>query len=290
MSNHFSAKKFFQEILFSITVYEPNEKRAVAFLIFEKLLKISRTDILTDKLIPELSVEKLETLASTIEQLNQHVPVQYLLKEADFFGHIFYVDSLVLIPRQETEELVACVIGEVEKFARINILDVCTGSGCIAISLAKALPNAEVSAVDIFEGALAVAQQNAASNSTSIKFYKEDILAPLSPSMLGKQYDVIVSNPPYVTDAEKSLMAANVLNHEPHLALFVTDETPLIFYNSILNHAQKLLKMEGKIYFEINEQYGIEVAQLMKEKGFENIRIIKDLSNKDRMAVATWNK
>ena len=290
MSNHFSAKKFFQQILLSITVYEPNEQRAVVFLIFEKLLDISRSDILTDKLIPQLSDEKLEMLASLIEQLNQHVPVQYLLKEADFFGHIFYVDSRVLIPRQETEELVACIIQEGEKSAPITILDICTGSGCIAISLAKALPNAEVSAVDICEGALAVAKQNAEGNNTSVKFYKEDILAPLSTTLLGKQYNIIVSNPPYVTVDEKNLMAANVLNNEPHLALFVSNEMPLIFYNSILNHAQKLLKTAGKIYFEINEQYGIEVAQLMKEKGFGNIRIIKDLSNKDRMAVGVWNR
>ncbi len=290
MSNHFSAKKFFHEILLSITAYSPNEQRAIAFLIFEKLLNISRSDILTDKLIPEFSKEKLAELVNLIEQINQHVPVQYLLKEADFFGHTFYVDSRVLIPRQETEELVASVIEGAEKLAPISILDICTGSGCIAISLAKGLPNAKVSAVDICEGALAVAQQNALKNNASVKFYKQDILSPLSTSLLGEKYNIIVSNPPYVTVAEKSMMATNVLSYEPHLALFVSNEMPLIFYNAILTHAQKLLKKGGKIYFEINEQYGTELAQLMKEKGLENIRIIKDLSNKDRMAVGVWNK
>ena len=282
------AKLFFKEILLQLTVYTPQEQRAIVFLVFEKLLCISRSDILTDKYVPPLSKEQSEALANIILQLNNSVPIQYLLKEADFFGNTFYVDSRVLIPRQETEELVACIISEADKVQPISILDICTGSGCIAISLAKALTNAKVDAVDISIGALEVANLNSERNNTAVSFYPQDILAPLNPPILHQQYDIIVSNPPYVTEMEKPLMAENVLGHEPHIALFVTNDAPLIFYAAILKHAQMLLKSGGKIYFEINEQFGAAVAQLMKQNGFENIRILKDLSDKSRMAVGVW--
>lgn len=288
MPTHFSAKLFFKEILIQLTVYTPQEQRAIVFLVFEKLLGISRSDILTDALVPSLSKEQSEALANVIVQLNNHVPVQYLLKEADFFGNTFYVDSRVLIPRQETEELVACIISEADKEIPVSILDICTGSGCIAISLAKALKNLKVDAVDISEGALEVAHQNAQQNQVIFSLYKQDVLAALATPLLQHQYDIIVSNPPYVTEVEKQQMSQNVLDYEPHLALFVSNESPLIFYSSILQHAQKLLKPQGKIYFEINEQFGGEVAQLMKQFRFENIRILKDLSDKDRIAVAVW--
>lgn len=288
MLNFFSAKLFFKEILLQLTVYNPQEQRAIVFLVFEKLLSISRSDILTDKIFTPLSKEQSDALDLIISQLNKNVPIQYLLKEADFFGNTFYVDFRVLIPRQETEELVACIISEADKVQPISILDICTGSGCIAISLAKALTNAKVDAVDISIGALEVANQNAERNHTAVSFYHQDILAPLSLPMLQQKYDIIVSNPPYVTEMEKTLMSENVLGYEPHIALFVSDDAPFIFYAAILQHAQKLLKSGGKIYFEINEQFGTEVAQLMEQNGFENIRILKDLNDKSRMAVGVW--
>ena len=212
----------------------------------------------------------------------------------------FFVNESVLIPRPETQEMVemianfarrdnACVIRtgcDVKTDSRPSILDIGTGSGCIAISLAKLIPNSDVTAVDVSEKALEVAKKNAEANGVNVHFVHDDILQPTIAELIDNQFDIIVSNPPYVCDSEKSEMRANVLDHEPSSALFVPDSDPLIFYRKILEFAQKALKPNGQIWFEINERFGKETAELCREKGFKNVEIIKDFRGKERVIIA----
>lgn len=286
-----SAKKIFHDTLSSITRYGIEEKRGILFLIFEKILNLNRSAILSDAPIIELFDFKRNELIAIIKQVNAHVPIQYILQEAHFYNHTFYVDKHVLIPRQETEEVVYKIINEADKNLPLKIADWCTGSGCIAISLAAALPLAAVTALDISEKALKIAANNAKKNSVAVQFLVQDILAPKisnSPLTQSDKYDIIVSNPPYVTDAEKTQMADNVLLHEPHLALFVPDHSPLIFYIAIVKRAKTQLNKLGKVYLEINEQYGNQMKDLLLSEGFSNVEIIKDMNGKDRMACGVW--
>lgn len=286
-----SAKRLFHNTLSAITLYGIEERRAILFLIFEKILHLNRSAILTDVAIGELSEANLTTLNAIIEQVNAHVPIQYILEEVHFYHHTFYVNKHVLIPRQETEELVYKIINDANKIAPIRIADWCTGSGCIAISLAAALPLAEVTGLDISEEALKIATINAAQNLVSVQFLQQDILAQEMtniPVSQAAKYDIIVSNPPYVTEVEKLQMADNVLLHEPHLALFVPDHSPLIFYIAIVKKAKNQLTRKGKIYLEINEQYGNQMIELLLSEGFTNVEICKDMNGKDRIASAVW--
>ena len=214
-------------------------------------------------------------------RLKQHEPIQYIIGETDFYGLPFKVTKDTLIPRPETEELVEWLVSDLKNINdTITILDIGTGSGCIAITLAKELKNARVSAIDISEGAIKVARENAALNKVEVMFDIADILAT---DMVLQSYDVIVSNPPYVRNLEKKLMQANVLEFEPGTALFVEDNDPLLFYRKIANLALKHLNKDGILYFEINEYLGSEMKQLLEDLGFGDIIIKKDIYGKDRM-------
>jgi len=201
---------------------------------------------------------------------------------------IFKVDSNVLIPRMETEELVHLVVKENDFGEEINILDIGTGSGCIAISLSRFIQESKVWAIDKYENVLAVAKENARLNHQEIKFLEHDILSDdISLGFESEMFDVMVSNPPYVCESEKKLMKKNVLNFEPAAALFVTDKNPLLFYEKICIFAKKFLKQKGAIYFEINEAFGIEVANLLKQNEFNEVVIHKDINGKDRIVRAS---
>ena len=230
---------------------------------------------------------------NALKALKNHEPIQYIIGQTEFYGLPFYVNENTLIPRPETEELVELILSNttannhlelVEVNNQFNILDIGTGTGCIAISLAKQLPNANVSAIDVSAKALEMANKNAQLNQVDINFIENDILKICNSELdSATKFDIIVSNPPYVRQLEKQQMQDNVLNHEPHLALFVEDENPLIFYRAITQFATKNLKPNGELYFEINEYLGKEMMALLEAFGFKNIQLKQDLFGKDRM-------
>lgn len=260
------------------TIYSKLEAGELTSWLFEHFLGLKRMDVLKNSLIDEVP----QAMQKAMEELMQQKPIQYILGEAPFYGRTFQVNPTVLIPRNETEELVHMIIKE-NKFATPSILDIGTGSGCIPISLALEIPGSHVSALDISEEALAVAQSNAAKLLATVDFYRVDILNEAIPV---DNLDIIVSNPPYVKHSEKALMHPNVLEHEPHLALFVYDEDPLLFYRVIAEKAKNALKSGGKLYFEINEALGQETANLLQTQGYQQVQIHQDLNGKNRMVSA----
>lgn len=218
-----------------------------------------------------------------LERLQEKEPVQYIVGETYFYNLKLRVNSEVLIPRPETEELVAWIISDVEKYNKnktIRTLDIGTGSGCIAISLAKNLPNIEVWAIDISPKALQVAKENANTHQVAVHFLEADILKT---DELPKTYDMIISNPPYVRRQERSQMHGNVLQFEPDQALYVSDDNPLLFYKKIIVLATKYLNEKGYLYFEINQYLGKEVVQLLEQNGYKNIELRKDFLGNNRM-------
>jgi len=266
-------------------LYPDNETTSLSYIILEELLNTNKTKIISNK-EKEISSDTFQNINHIISQLKLFKPIQYILGKACFFGLNFYLTENVLIPRPETEELVDWIIKENPRFVE-KILDIGTGSGCIAISLAKNLPGATVFASDISSDALSITRKNSKLNNVNLQILALDILDKnLS---LNEKFDVIVSNPPYVTEKEKSLMQPNVLNYEPELALFVSDDNPLLFYQSIISFSLKHLNPGGKLYFEINENYGKEMALLLEELNFQNICLKKDINGKDRMIRATLN-
>lgn len=228
------------------------------------------------------SANEQKRLDDILIRLQKYEPVQYIIGVEDFFGLVFEVDPNVLIPRPETEELIDWIIQE-NKNARLRVLDIGTGSGCIAISLAKNLKDPEVTAWDISEGALRVAARNCRRNGVDLRLEQKDILQ-LSSS--DRQFDIIVSNPPYIAEKEKAAMEANVLEWEPGLALFVPDEKPLLFYRKISELGLEMLKPGGRLFFEINRAYGREIVEMMSALGYRNIELKKDISQNDRMIKA----
>jgi len=223
-----------------------------------------------------------------LEQLKKEIPIQYLLGSTSFYGLNFEVNSDVLIPRPETEELVDWIIKDCLIFRNdvtLKIVDIGTGSGCIAISLAKNLPNAQVFAIDVSGKALATAKKNAELNNVEVTFIQKNILETAS---LDFQFDIIVSNPPYVRNLEKVEINKNVLDNEPHLALFVDDNDALVFYRKIAELAQKSLSKNGQLYFEINQYLGKETVALLENLGFENLELRKDIYGNDRMIFAEF--
>ena len=260
-------------------LYPDTEIKSFSNLIIEKVSGFSRTEIIVNK-NTLFSVEQRHVIENFIEKLKEYVPIQYILGETEFFGLPFHVNESVLIPRPETEELVDWIRNENDRNANPGILDIGTGSGCIAISLKHEFTNATVDAFDISEKALETAQNNATLNKLEVTFSKVDILN--TPEMEQK-WDIIVSNPPYVTELEKSEILPNVLDHEPHLALFVPDNDPLLFYRCIAIFAQQHLKPKGKLYFEINRQFGKATVDLLTAMGFGNVELRKDISGNDRM-------
>ena len=277
-----AVSSYFNEQLSGI--YETEEIQYFLFFSFEHILGFSRTDISLKK-EEALNESTLLRFIYIVKDLKQFKPIQYILGNTEFYGLKFEVDANVLIPRQETEELVDLILKE-NKNTISNILDIGTGSGCIAISLQKNLPRASVYALDVSDKALEVAKRNAEANNTSIHFIPTDILK-WSEYEFNTTFDIIVSNPPYVTFADKNKMHKNVLDYEPHLAMFVEDENPLLFYNAIADMAKQHLNSNGKLYFEINESFGNECILLMKEKGFKNIELIKDINEKYRIIKAS---
>ncbi|MFT6935005.1 MAG: release factor glutamine methyltransferase [Maribacter sp.] len=239
---------------------------------------------------PELVISKEDEapLLNAIGQLKQDIPIQHIIGETEFMDLIFKVSSSVLIPRPETEDLVRWVVADNQgkPSQYLHILDVGTGSGCISISLAKALEGCKVKAMDISSDALELATSNAVSNGVKIDFLQYDILKGVPELEASVLFDIIVSNPPYVRELEKKEMQANVLNHEPEIALFVPDEDPLLFYRAIAGFAQKSLAENGCLYLEINQYLGKEMLILLRENKFKDIELRKDIFGNDRMVKA----
>ncbi|WP_318640999.1 peptide chain release factor N(5)-glutamine methyltransferase [Flavobacterium ardleyense] len=268
----------FRESLSSI--YDLQEVDSFFYLILNNFHQMSRVDLALkpDFEIDELEIQKWKNI---INQLQLQKPIQYILGETEFYGLRFKVNSSVLIPRPETEELVDWILkNNSNKSKQLRILDIGTGSGCIPITLAKNLNNSEVSAVDISRDALKVAEVNAEINKVKVNFIEMDILKT---TKLSETYDIIVSNPPYVRELEKQEMHKNVLEFEPHIALFVEDEDPLLFYLKITQLASKSLSEGGQLYFEINQYLGERMVQLLSDYKFRDIEIRKDIFGNDRM-------
>jgi release factor glutamine methyltransferase len=285
-----SSKKLYDDLLQQITVYERQEAKEIVFWLMEFYLGLKKIAIIGNKF-----VEKQINWTNIIERLNSNEPIQYILGETEFYGRKFLVNDSVLIPRPETEELVKLIIDEQKKLeSRISnlespILDIGTGSGCIAISLAKELSDFQVFAYDISEKALETAKKNADLNNVKVIFEKVDILNPPF-TIHHLAFNIIVSNPPYVTKQEIELMQKNVIDFEPHLALFVENNNPLIFYEAIADFAYNHLIINGLVAVEINEALGKETAEVFIKKGFSDVTIIKDIHQKDRFVRATLSK
>lgn len=262
------------------TYYPESEISGFTRIMVEHITKKSYAQASIDS--AEFTEEQRIKLKSVLERLKTYEPIQYILGETEFFGLPFFVNKNVLIPRPETEELVELVLNE-NKEAGLRVLDIGTGSGAIALALAKYLNDSDVSAWDISFKALDVAVLNAKANAIDISFKRVDVLSDIS---LDNKYDIIVSNPPYVLESEKELMEQNVLNYEPHNALFVPDNDALLFYNRIADIALGLLNPKGKLYFEINQAKGQETIAMLEAKGFVNVALFQDLSKKDRMVRA----
>jgi len=264
-------------------LYPKTEISSFFNILTEFKLKLSRTDIALNP-SHEINEMDLEFLNTSIQKLESQIPIQYIIGETEFYGLTFKVNENVLIPRPETEELVEWIIKSVDKSKRIKILDIGTGSGCIAISLAKNLSNAEVFALDVSRKAIEIGKINASFNEVNINFIQQNILETDS---LNVYFDIIVSNPPYVRELEKNEIKDNVLENEPHLALFVKDENPLLFYDKISKIARKNLKNNGLLFFEINQYLGIETVELLQNKNYKNIELRKDLFENNRMIKAS---
>ncbi|MFD1294488.1 peptide chain release factor N(5)-glutamine methyltransferase [Lutibacter holmesii] len=275
-------KCFFSELSNS---YPETEIQSFFNILIEHVLNLNRIDIALQPNF-EISENNLNTLQKNLNSLKNNIPIQYIIGETEFYGLPFKVNKNVLIPRPETEELVSWIL-EVSKVenSTLTILDIGTGSGCIPISLAKNLPTATISAIDISSKALKTAKENAQLNNVTIQFLEKDILKTNS---LNTQYNIIVSNPPYVRELEKAEMQKNVLNYEPHLALFVENNNPLLFYNKIADLATKHLSKNGLLFFEINQYLGKETVDLLISKGFTAIELKKDMFGVDRMIKAVY--
>ena len=255
--------------------YEYDELESIIAYCFEYYFKLNRAELFsrTDETVSESELLKFNF---AIKELKNQKPIQYILGEADFYRLKFKVNEHVLIPRPETEELVHLIIKDNELDSPI-ILDIGTGSGCIPIALKKNIPSAKISAIDIANDVLEVAKYNAKHNGVEVEFVLDSILH------LTSHFDIIVSNPPYICVSEKANMNKNVLDYEPHLALFVENDDPLLFYKAIIDFAIKNLNKNGKIYFEINQSLASETKNLLENKGFKNVELIKDLSNNYRI-------
>ena len=274
-----NSKELFNELVNQVRLDETRDEIcSIIYLLLEDKFGLTKVEVMTGK---EIEPVKLDYFKDIIQRINRHEPIQYVLGKAEFYGRGFAVDGSVLIPRPETELLIRAVLKE-KKFSP-TILDIGTGSGCIAITLAVEIPSSEVYAIDISEEALTVAQQNAKNLKAKVNFSKFDILAN---EKLEHRFDIIVSNPPYIAEREKKEMNSNVLDFEPPLALFVTDKDPLVFYKAIARRGKSLLKPGGKIFVEINERFGKELKQHFRNEGYGNVSIEKDINNKDRILMA----
>ncbi|GAP72375.1 hypothetical protein SAMD00024442_3_98 [Candidatus Symbiothrix dinenymphae] len=277
-------------------VYSAEEKKTLARLILQFVCNTDLSGLLRNNDV-QLTENEVVEIQRIIGELNKNRPIQYILGETEFYGLKLAVDENVLIPRPETEELVQNVIAGLTRnpLTHNTILDIGTGSGCIAIALAKHLPEANVYALDISPKALHIAKKNAETNQANIHFFQHNILSPKPFTLHSKLYTLnstlytlIISNPPYITPSEKAEMQPNVLNYEPHEALFVPENEPLLFYERIAMLGQTLLTPDGQLFFEINARFGQEIAELLHRKGYSEIHIIQDISKKDRFIQALW--
>ena len=262
-------------------VYSDREAKSLVEQLVDSFFGIDKLKLIKT---PDLRLNESEMLRLhfAVKELSCNKPLQYILTQTEFDGLMFTVNENVLIPRPETEELVSLVSDFLSKKSKVTVADIGTGSGCVAISIANRIPESIVEGFDVSLDALAVAKQNAFNlNISNVSFFEMDILRPET-SLNQNHYDLIVSNPPYVTISDKAEMKPNVLDYEPELALFVTDEDPLIFYKTIILKAAPSLKKGGLLAFEINERFGLEVCSLMESAGFTDCMIIEDLNKKDR--------
>jgi release factor glutamine methyltransferase len=271
-------------------LYDEEEVQSLFLIAIANILNYSRSDYLLNKLqvVPDTALLRLNNV---LNELVVGIPIQYIIGHTEFYGLKFNVNPAVLIPRPETEELVEWILStykgtnEDNIQSSLSILDIGTGSGCIAVALKKHLPKAHVSAIDISTAALTTAQQNALINDVAVVFIEDDILnSQIEAKMMN--LDLIVSNPPYIKETEKSAMHKNVLANEPHTALFVADDRPLIFYEAIADFGNKHLKVGGKLFFEINAELGKETVKMLYDKGFDDIILKLDMQGKDRMISA----
>lgn len=265
-------------------IYPPDEIKSFTKILFENICNIPPYQQVFHKDI-EISESQKQKLQEAITRLKNHEPIQYIIGSTVFFNRDFMVEPGVLIPRPETEELMEMIVRENQN-KPIRILDIGTGSGCIPVTLSLELPQSTVYSADISEDALCVAQKNIAHNKATVSLIHCDILDDTAIPRLPQQLDIIVSNPPYVMESEKTGMENNVLVHEPHLALFVPDEDPLLFYNRIADLGRTLLKEGGRIYFELNALLAQESAEMMISKGYKQVSLHKDLFGKLRFLTA----
>jgi release factor glutamine methyltransferase len=269
-----------------IPIYDEMEAESFFYLLLENKKKLKRIDLALNQNL-EFTAPEIQNWNEIIALLNSEIPIQYIIGKTSFYGLDFEVNKNVLIPRPETEELVEWIIQENKINSKpTKILDIGTGSGCIAISLAKNLPNAVVHAIDICKNTLDLAKKNAQKNNVIVSFTKKNILETED---LRDYYDIIVSNPPYVRHLEKEGIKKNVLDNEPHIALFVADDDALIFYKKIAALALKNLSKNGKLYFEINQYLGKETIEILENYGFKNIKLRQDIYGNDRMITASIN-
>ena len=283
-------KLLFSESL--LETYPKTEVDSFFFILMEEKLELQRIDTVLnpDFLIDATTVVGLKII---LKRLQKEEPIQYILGKTEFYGLPFLVDKNTLIPRPETEELVEWILSEIHEIQGGNqktplaILDIGTGTGCIPITLAKNTVNTVITAIDISAAALRIAKKNAVLNAVPVNFIRQDILKT---TQLPQKYDVIVSNPPYVRELEKVEISTNVLANEPHLALFVPDKNPLLFYNKIADLAKQQLNESGILFFEINQYLGKETVKMLEEKGFQNIQLKKDLFGNDRMLLCRLPK
>ena len=280
-------------------IYPKEEILSFFFLLIHHKIGLTRAEIALNpnQIIPK---EELNLYLDALTELQGEKPIQYIIGETEFYGLTFKVNEDVLIPRPETEELVDWILKEFKEKKEPNILDIGTGSGCIAISLAKHLPKANISGIDISKQALQIALQNAKLNKVNINFLIQDVLKMnvasshsnsfvVGPVMnsLQMEFDIIVSNPPYVRELEKREIKSNVLQNEPHVALFVSDENPLLFYDKIADFAKQYLTANGLLFLEINQDLAENTTTLLQQKGYKNIELRKDVFENDRMIKAS---
>ncbi|CAA0151022.1 peptide chain release factor N(5)-glutamine methyltransferase [Tenacibaculum maritimum] len=290
--NQFRAK--FSEELSAI--YPKTEIDAIFFILMEDVLGLQRIEVVMQPNF-KIPLEKVSFLNTCLKELYKEVPIQYLLGKTMFYELPFYVNEHTLIPRPETEELVHWVLNEIADFPNQQkshkVLDIGTGTGCIPIAIKKNSKNTAVFAIDISKEALKIAQKNALLNEVNVGFLEVDILTTkkldgIFNTSNSQKFDIIISNPPYVRELEKVEIQNNVLKNEPHLALFVTDDNPLIFYKKIADLAKKSLSPKGMLFFEINQYLGKETINMLKEKGFKSIVLRKDVFGNDRMIKASF--
>lgn len=276
MSN---SKQLFSELVAGIRLQESRaEKESMIYFLLERKCGLTRTDVLAGK-----AVTTNVDWQTVLDAINNHVPVQYIAGEELFFGRVFSVSPAVLIPRPETERLVQEAIKAAAAFSAPHIVDACTGSGCIAITLALELPHANVTATDVSEEALAVAKQNATRLGATLTWLHHNLLT----DDFSQPCDLLVSNPPYIPLREQATMNENVTGHEPHLALFVPDEHPLLFYEALAKAGKKVLAKNGFLLTEIHEAHGANVKSLFEKYEFKNVTVHADMDGKDRIVVAT---